>query len=252
MPHAHTMINNLLGLLIRGLLWLRYRMTVSGLDEVRRRGTTCILFLPNHPALIDPVMLVTLLHRDFHGRPLAFEDQINRPVIRYLTDRIRTIPIPDLHRTGRQGLQIISGAMQKIVDGLKQNENFILYPAGRACRTGYEELRSNSAVETIIKAVPHVRIVMVRTTGLWGSAFSWAGGTEPHIGAILKKAIVYILANGIFFSPRRHVEITFVEADSFPRTAGRKEINRFLEDFYNQDAPPKTYVPYLWWQGRSN
>jgi long-chain-fatty-acid--[acyl-carrier-protein] ligase len=237
-------------MIIKFLLWLRYCITVSGLDEVRRRGTTCILFLPNHPALIDPVMLATLLHPHFQARPLAFEDQINRPVIRYLTDRIRTIAIPDLRRAGRQGLQIIAGAIQAIIDGLRQNDNFILYPAGRACRTGYEELRSNSAVEKIITAVPQVRIVLVRTTGLWGSSFSWAGGTEPHIGAVLKKAVFYILANGIFFSPRRQVNITFVEADNFPHNAGRKEINRFLEDFYNQDAPPKTYVPYFWWQGR--
>jgi len=244
------MMNNLLGLLIRGLLWLRYRITVSGLDEVRRRGTGRILFLPNHPSLIDPVMLVTLLHRHFHARPLAFEGQINRPVIGCLTRRIRTIAIPDLHQAGRPGLQIIAGAIQAIVDGLRQHDNFILYPAGRACRTGSEELRSNSAVEKIVRAVPDVRIVLVRTAGLWGSAFSWADGTEPQIGAILKKAVFYILANGIFFSLRRHVHITFVEADGFPRAAGRREINRYLEEFYNREAPPKTYVPRFWWQRR--
>jgi len=244
------MMNNLLGLLIRGLLWLRYGIEVSGLDAVRRRGTGRILFLPNHPSLIDPVMLVTLLHRHFHARPLAFEGQINRPVIGYLTRRIRTIAIPDLHQAGRPGLQIIARAIEDIIAGLRQHDTFILYPAGRACRTGSEELRSNSAVERIVRAVPDVRIVLVRTAGLWGSAFSWADGTEPMIGAILKKAVLYILANGIFFCPRRHVHITFVEADSLPRNAGRKEINRYLEDFYNQGVQPKTYVPYYWWRGR--
>jgi 1-acyl-sn-glycerol-3-phosphate acyltransferase len=43
--------------LLRPLLSLRYRIEVTGLDEIRRRGCTGILFLPNHAALVDPVII---------------------------------------------------------------------------------------------------------------------------------------------------------------------------------------------------
>jgi long-chain-fatty-acid--[acyl-carrier-protein] ligase len=55
------------------------------------------------------------------------------------------------------------------------------------------------------------------------------------------------LANGLFFGPRRHIHFSFVEPDDLPRQGNRQTINRYLETFYNQDAPPAHYVPYTWW-----
>jgi len=45
------------------------------------------------------------------------------------------------------------------------------------------------------------------------------------------------------------VDLEFVEADELPRNAGREALNRWLEDFYNADAPPATRVPYTFWRG---
>jgi 1-acyl-sn-glycerol-3-phosphate acyltransferase len=234
--------------LIRLLLWLRYRITPLGLDRVRGRGTRDILFLPNHPALIDPLIITTLLYPAFRARPLAFEDQIKRPVLGWLCARIGTIPIPDIRRVGRGAKDSIENALAAVITALNRGDNVILYPAGRAYRSRCENLRSTSAVETILRACPDVRIVLVRTTGLWGSSFSWAAGQAPSIDAGLKKTFWTIPANGIFFSPRRDVRIECMEPDDFPRSADRKTINRYLEAFYNAEAPPNTYVPYTWWE----
>ena len=38
----------------RRIFSLRYRLDVRGLDEVRRRGTSRVVFLPSHSALVDP------------------------------------------------------------------------------------------------------------------------------------------------------------------------------------------------------
>jgi 1-acyl-sn-glycerol-3-phosphate acyltransferase len=234
--------------LIRLLLWLRYRITMQGLAQVREHGATGVLFLPNHPSLIDPLIITTRLYPAFRARPLAFEDQINRPVLRWLCRLIGTIPIPDIKRAGRTAKDAIEDALATVIAALSRGDNVILYPAGRAYRSRCENLRSTSAVETILRACPDVRIVLVRTTGLWGSSFSWASGHAPGIDTGLKKALWAIPANGIFFSPRRTVRIECLEPDNFPRSADRRTINRYLEAFYNAQAPPNTYVPYTWWE----
>ena len=62
-------------------LSLRYRIHVSGLDECLKLGNKGILFLPNHPALIDPVILSSVLVRQFKVRALANEKQIRTTVL---------------------------------------------------------------------------------------------------------------------------------------------------------------------------
>lgn len=44
---------------VRSVLWFRYRVRAAGLKEVLERGRTGILFLQNHPALIDPVVVTS-------------------------------------------------------------------------------------------------------------------------------------------------------------------------------------------------
>jgi long-chain-fatty-acid--[acyl-carrier-protein] ligase len=56
------------------------------------------------------------------------------------------------------------------------------------------------------------------------------------------------LANGAIFTPRRQVTIELYEPTDLPRNADRNELNNYLETFYNEDAPPRTYVPYTIWE----
>jgi long-chain-fatty-acid--[acyl-carrier-protein] ligase len=222
---------------------------VRGLAAIKEKGRRGILFLPNHPALIDPLILATYLFPSFRVRPLAYEAQISLPVLRQLCDLLGTIPSPDARHAGRNFKAIIDVAFARITAALSSGGNVLLYPAGRMYRGYLESLRNTRGVETIIRACPQVRIVLVRTTGLWGSSFGWASGRAPNIPAILKKGLKAVPLNGIFFSPRRKVTIEFVEPVDFPRGADKQTINRYLERFYNETARPNTYVPYTWWEG---
>jgi len=87
--------------MVRFLLGLRYRVEVRGLEEVRARGTRKILFLPNHPALIDPLIVLAALHKDFRPRPLANAARTDLPVIGWLARKVGTVLIPDLSAPGR-------------------------------------------------------------------------------------------------------------------------------------------------------
>ncbi len=257
------MITCVLPVLTRLLLALRYRIRIQDTGGILsaaaadrdsqalgRNGKKGVLLLPNHPALIDPIILMAVLHRRFRPRALADENQIDRFFIRYMAKKAGVLPIPDIAKSGSQGREAIEQAVTALADYLKRGENVLLYPGGHAMRTRLEDLGGASAVERLLREVPDARIVLIRTRGLWGSSFSRAGGQEPNVAHNLSQGILSLLASGIFFAPRREVAIELYEPDDFPRQAGRRTINRYLEDFYNQDAPYNTYVPYTIWEPR--
>jgi acyl-CoA synthetase (AMP-forming)/AMP-acid ligase II/1-acyl-sn-glycerol-3-phosphate acyltransferase/acyl carrier protein len=243
------MIDLVLRSIARGVLRLRYRVRVRGLEEVRARGTRGILFLPNHPALIDPVLVVTFLWKPFRPRPLADEDQIRRWPLSWVARYVGMRPIPDIRTRGLDAAEQIRRVIADCRAGLAAGENIVLYPSGHLYRSRHENLRGNSAAEQLVKSTPAARVVLVRTRGLWGSVFSLAGGRFPSLGAGLKKGLWALLKSLVFFTPRREVTIELFEPDDLPRDAGRAEFNAYLERFYNEDAPPSTYVPYSPWEG---
>ncbi|UCD53253.1 MAG: AMP-binding protein [Phycisphaerales bacterium] len=242
------MINRLLALVLRAILGLRYRVQVKGLDAVCRKGTSGLLLLPNHPALIEPIILACHLHRGLKVRALADETQIDRFLVRTLARRINVLSLPDLTTTGAQSVRQVRAAIGQCAEALQHGDNLILYPAGRICRQNREQIGANSAVERILKAAPDARIVLVRTRGLWGSRFSWALGHRPLVMPTLRQGFKALLLNGLFFTPRRTVEIELTEPEGFPIQAGRREINQYLETFYNESLERNTYGPYSVWE----
>ncbi|WP_417911085.1 AMP-binding protein [Candidatus Electronema sp. PJ] len=243
----------LLNLLFALLLRLRYRIRVEGMAAIKQKSRDDhrpILFLPNHQALIDPVIIMSLLYNRYAPRPLADADQTSHPLFRWLMDEMRVIRIPDLNTSGQQVKEQVYAGLEEIIASLKRGDNVLLYPSGRISRGQLEVIGGNSGAVSIIHAVPEVRIVLLRVRGLWGSHYSRARG----IPALLKdvgKLTLAVLANGIFFMPRRKVVIELVEPDKFPRRAEKKELNRWLEEFYNRHPDRNTEVPLYWWQGYS-
>ncbi len=237
------------GALVQGLLRLRYRIQVHGLRPILQRGNRGILFLPTHPALIDPVILTTELLWDFQARPFADQESVDLPGIRWFAGRVGAFLIPSVARQGSQALEGIEGTLQDSIQALRDGDNVILYPAGGILRTRHEVVGATRAVASILQAHPEVRVVLVKTRGLWGSAFSRVYGHDPDIRRILRRGLASLLVSFVFFMPRRQVDLTFEEPDDLPRAADRLVLNAWLEARYNQDAPPARYVPYTPWEG---
>ncbi|MCE5327388.1 MAG: AMP-binding protein [Planctomycetaceae bacterium] len=242
------MINTLLRWWVKSLLWLRYRIRLHGFDAVAARGRKKILFLPNHNALMDPVIMAASLHKTFVPRFLADRDQVDRFLVRWLAGRMHVLGIPDVSKYGPEAAPQVEAALDGIVASLRRGRNALLYPAGQLCRTAMEDVRGNSAVEYVLSRVPDARIVLIRQRGLWGSGFSWAAGRVPDVATTLKRGALALLASGVFFAPRRRVDLTAIEPDDFPRDQGRAVINEYLEKFYNTDPQRNTYVPYSIWE----
>jgi long-chain-fatty-acid--[acyl-carrier-protein] ligase len=238
----------LLAVIARRLLALRYRVRVKGASIAGEPRAPGILFMPNHPALIDPVIVLAHLHGKFGIRPLALEDQIDLPVVRELAELLGTLRVPVLSGLDEGGVKAVQRSIDLCIQALREGENVLLYPAGRLMHHRLETLGGVSAAHRIISELPGIRVVLVRTTGLWGSCFGWALGSPPRLKDGLFGHLGGLLASAIFFAPKRHVQIELVEPNDLPRHGQRAELNSYLDRFYNHEAPPALYVPYSIWQ----
>ena len=236
---------------VRVLLSLRYRVRVQGRKDVAQRGRRGILFLANHPALIDPVILYSRLFHTFHFRSLADRGQIDRTLIRRLARRVGVIAIPDPAVDGAAAADEVRGALRHCADLLRHGENLLLYPTGSILRSRYEDLGGAAAADLLLQEVSEARVVLIRTRGLWGSGFGRAAGKAPSVAAVLWRGALGLLASGLVFAPRRRVTVELVEPCDVPPGGDRRALNRYLEAFFNAGAERRTYVPYSRFGGKT-
>lgn len=242
-------------------LWLfslRYKISVKGLEtlfEMKKRG---VLFLPNHPAPLDPLFLFFLLWPKYRMRPIVVEYIFRLPLLKPLMRLVKAISIPNFDTSINQlKVKKANEAIQEIVNGLKRGENFLLYPAGRLKHSGRESLGGASGVHAILQECPDVPIVLIRTTGFWGSSFSRAlHGKSPPLSESIRHGLKTLFLNGIFFTPRRRIEIELSVPKDVPYQANKIDLNRYLENWYNQyrvnnqvfDTEPLYLVSYKFWK----
>lgn len=240
----------LVSFLGRFVMSLRYRVEVRELTPIPK-GLKKTLFLPNHPAYIDPAIGFFYLWNRFRFRPVVAEYVARMPGVSWFIQKVGGVPIPSLDASVNQ-LKILSArrAIQKIVGGLHQGDNFVIYPGGSLKATSKENLGGASGTQEILQSCEGVSILLIRTTGLWGSRFSrgfWHG-RYPQLWRELLRGAKTLLQNGIFFTPRRKVVIELsVAPPDFPRNGSRLEVNRYLENWYNQKEDPLTLVPTHFW-----
>ncbi len=243
-------------------LSLRYKIEVKGLEKLVSNPRTKkggILFLPNHPAHMDPLFLFLLLWPTFRIRPLIIEHIYRLSILKPLVRLVKGLSIPNFETSVNQiKVQKAQKSIQAIADGLKKGENFILYPSGKLKPAASEVIGGASSAHALIQECPDTHVVLIRTTGLWGSSFSRAlTGVSPPLPKTLWFGFKVLLKNGIFFAPRRKVLIE-IEDDpqNFPRKSSRIEFNRFLENWYNQypdssgkihTQEPLLLISYTFW-----
>ena len=232
----------------RSLLALRYRLTLSGVDEVRKHPGP-YLILPNHPAMMDPPNLLARLWPRFLVRPMLLETNFSNPVLAPIMGLARAIRVPDTDTASAEARQKAEEAVLAVAAALKAGENVILWPSGRIQRDGVERVGGSRTAADVLAAVPEATAVLVRTRGMWGSMFSFAWGERPPVVGTLLKGAGLLLANLILFAPRRRVTLTLevFPTDKRPEPT-REAVNRWLQEWYNADTGGKaetpTFVPY--------
>jgi len=228
----------------RFLFSLRYKVKLHGKSEVLTKPGP-YLILPNHPAFVDPLLVLVKLWPSFQMRPLLLETNFNNPVMAPIGYGLRAIRMPEISRASAAERQRAEQAVGEIVSALKRGENIILWPSGRLSRDGAERLGGARTAADVLAAVPNVTVVLLRTRGLWGSRFSFAD-EEPFVLHALFTGIALWASNLFFFAPRRKVTMTLEAFTTEQRPEPTREgVNRWLEGWYNADTPRETptFVP---------
>jgi long-chain-fatty-acid--[acyl-carrier-protein] ligase len=229
---------------LRFLFALRYKIRVVGKPEVFQKPGP-YLFMPNHPALIEPPNLIVHLWPTFQVRPMLLETNFQSPILAPFSWMLRAIKVPDISRASVEDRARAEGAVREVIAALKAGENVILWPSGRLSRDGSERIGGARTAADVLAAVPEVTVVLARTRGLWGTMFSFADG-EPSIMKGLVRGLGIWAANLFFFAPRRRATVTL---EAFTRTERpeptRAAVNLWLEKWFNADVPREvpTFVP---------
>jgi long-chain-fatty-acid--[acyl-carrier-protein] ligase len=234
------MINWLLGLglafFFRFVFSLRYRVEIRGMKTLRSlKKNKGVLFLANHTAYSEAILLFSYLFPRFNVRSVPNEYMFRNILLAPMIKATRAVRMPR-RSSNKLILKKAAEALDQITDGLKNGDRFIYYPGGQTKSTAKEWIGGSAGAYTLLQKVPDVQVVLVRTTGLWGSSFSRAFtlGSSPNLGASLIMTLKMLVKNLIFLSPRRNVVIELEPSPlDFPRMSTRMALNRYLENWYN-------------------
>ncbi len=276
MSTFRTCILRLAVFVLRSLLCLRYRVRYVGLkkaldlvsqyqhERVSQEGEAAgatdkdrgVLFFPNHPAVVvDPLIVALPFIVPLKMRPLITEYMYFHPVFHPVMKWIGALPVPNFS-AGVNSIKIdrLQRTLDEVRKGLRSGETFLLYPSGTTKQGPREIIGGAFAAHDLLQEYPNTAVVLVRTTGLWGSRFSraYTQGKQVDMMTALKVGLKCFLKNLFFFSPRRDVSVEFevvlpptsqVKTEKpqlkLPLDKGRLEFNKWLEKWYNEPFEKK-------------
>ena len=221
----------------------RYKVEVDGLAPLTTNyqlpATNSFLVLPNHPAMVDP-MLVTAAFGEVALRPLADESFFKTGIVAPMVLKtLGAVAVPDLrkHRSAK-GATIARGLNEVVLKALEAGGSVIFYPSGHIqTEADKEEIGTRQLAYNICRELPEgVRVIGVRTRGLWGSIWSRKGRkTSPSfITTLIKSVLLWLFVAP--FAPRRKVTMQVEDLTARAKDWShltRLEFNRELEKWYN-------------------
>ncbi|WP_111446547.1 AMP-binding protein [Breznakibacter xylanolyticus] len=224
--------------LLRILLSTRYRMTLKGVELFNQPGAKFIL--PNHQALVDPQILFSQLSSFTRVVPVVSEIYFNKPVLSSVFKALGAVPVSDISLDNRDH-HTLHHIAHNVSHALAAGTNVLLYPSGQIAGQGYEKIFNKQSAWAVTCELPAgTRIIGVRITGLWGSMWSRAWmGKSPEFAWTALKALFYVLANIVFFVPKRQVTIEFCDLTQSALDAaklGKQAFNELLENYYNANG----------------
>jgi acyl carrier protein len=250
------------------LLALRYKITVLGGEKIKLKKNDPkggILFLANHPSHLDATFLTLALGKQNCQVCIwTLDDVYKNPYARLVARNPETVSlmkVPNIYESRKkQHAKMLRRLLERTLEFLHRGRHVLFFPSGSQKHQGYEEIHGKSAVHRILQRYPHVNIMLVRITGMWGSRFSKAVKKQERSttrGENLVKfawnLIKIVLLNLIFFIPKRPIVVEFMPVgEDFPHYGTRKEINRYIEKQFNAgfgpEGEPVLQVPDYFWK----
>lgn len=232
----------------RWFLARRYQVECSGDLTFEKKKN--YLIIPNHPAIVDPLILVPELHvKGLDICPLVDESFFSNGIVRHVLALFNAVRVPDFRKanfrpflkvrpTYKSSVKRAKALSYSVLALLTSGENVLLYPSGHITADGREELGNRQLAFNAISQLPDgVEVIGVRIRGLFGSMWSRAGGRQPppFVKTLIKAVLIWPAS---LFRRRRSVTIhaenitaSVVEWSKLPRV----EFDRMLERWYDAD-----------------
>ena len=236
----------------RWILRCRYKIECSG--DFSFEPNKNYLIMPNHPAIVDPLILVPELHKEgLNICPLVDESFFSNGFVRHILALFNAIRVPDFRKanfrpflkvrpTYRSSYKRAKALSYSVLALLTAGENVLLYPSGHITADGRESLQNRQLAFNITTQLPEgVEVVCVRIRGVFGSLWSRAGGKPPPpvVKTLVKAILIWPFS---IFRRRRSVSI-YVENMTAKVVEWSKQqragFNGMLEKWYNADLEAK-------------
>ena len=215
----------------------------AGVDSIKQSNNQTIeqsyLVLPNHPAMVDPMLVMAEL-RGLVLRPLVDEAFFRAGIVAPTVLRtVGAVEVPDLrkHRSAK-GATIARGLNDVVLKALRDGGSVLFYPAGHIqTEADHDEIGTRQLAYNICKDLPEgVEVIGIRTRGLWGSIWSRKGrkATPNFVVTFAKSVFLWFFVSP--FRPRRKVTMQVENLTARTREWSkltRLEFNRELENWYN-------------------
>ncbi len=231
----------------------RYKINVSGEELLHDEGPK--LLLQSHQSHIDPQLLGVFVAQRCDLVPVISEKFLKIPVIGGVLKSYDAVSVSDL-KHGNRDPNVLKNMFSQIMGALKNGKSVLIAPSGNIATTPVEKIRNKQSAHVLVSSVSeNVKVIGVRVNGLWGSMWSTAWkGTKPKFLPTFMKGGFYILANLIFFLPKRQVNFEFVDITEVAKQeskADRKSFNNYLENFYNvKGAEKASYIKHFFYVPR--
>ncbi len=220
----------------------RYDIKIIGEEVISDKNPK--IFIPNHQAEVDPIVLLSSLRMKHNVSPMISATYYNVPVFKQFLDFIGSVPVSDLDK-GMRDANVMDAIRDSANSAFSKGDSILLYPTGHLCNQGYEKVGNKQSVYKIIESSPDdLQIIGVRMSGFWGSIWSraWIGVSPSFTKTLLKSAFIWII-NFMFFIPKRKVVFEYFditkEAKKKVKVLKRREFNEYLEELYNKNGEEK-------------
>ncbi|MGL1887021.1 MAG: 1-acyl-sn-glycerol-3-phosphate acyltransferase [Reichenbachiella sp.] len=232
------------------LLSRRYIINVKGVNILQNNGPK--LLLQSHQSHIDPQLLGVFVaqHSDFV--PVISEKFLGIPVIGSILRAWDAVAVSDL-KHGNRDPHVLKNMFSKIMEALERGKSVLIAPSGQITNGPVERIKNKQSAHALVSNLPDgIKVIGVRVNGLWGSMWSVAWmGKRPNFLYTLLKGMFYLVANFIFFLPKRQVTFEFVditEEAKLQAKSDRKTFNTYLEEFYNVNgAEEVSYIKHFFY-----
>ncbi len=216
---------------VRTLINWRYKIVVRNLEALKPECN--YLILPNHSAVIDPVILICTLY-NIPIRPFVDELYVTTPVVGAIVRKFNPIAVPNILRN-RASVNCANQLLSRALDALKNGDNILLYASGQITLDGTEKIGNKKLAHQIAPHIPsNTQVIGIRMNGLWGSSFSrYNRKSTPNV------ILTLICSLPKFFVKRRVVNIELLDITAQIKDWSqleRRSFNKKLEEFYNEES----------------